>query len=82
MNGMKTLSAVRRASSVIVSRCSCEARDVEEDELVGALAVVALGELDRVARVAQADEVRSLYDPPRIHVEARDHALEGHGPVL
>ena len=53
-------------------------RDVEEDELVGALAVVALGELDRVARVAQADEVRPLDDPPRVHVEARDHALEGH----
>ena len=48
--------------------------DVEEDELVGALGVVALGELDRVAGVAQSDEVGSLDDPPGLDVEAGDQA--------
>ena len=76
VNGMKTLSAVRRASSTIVSRCLVRGRDVEEHELVGALGVVALGQLDRVARVAQADEVGALHDAPLVDVEARDHALE------
>ena len=52
--------------------------DVEEDELVCALGVVALGELDRVARVAQADEVGSLDHPPTIDVQARDDAPKCH----
>ena len=52
--------------------------DVEEDELVGALGVVALGELDRVARVADVDEVGALDDPAGVDVEAGDHALERH----
>ena len=53
--------------------------DVEEDELVGALGVVALGQLDRVARVAQADEVGALDDAPGVDVEAGDDPLEDHG---
>ncbi|MFN8217171.1 MAG: hypothetical protein U0R71_11310 [Solirubrobacterales bacterium] len=53
VNGMKTLSAVRRASSTIVS-LFVGGGDVEEDQLVGALGVVALGQLHRVAGVAQA----------------------------
>ena len=53
--------------------------DVEEDELVGALGVVARGELDRVAGVAQVDEVRALDDAPAVDVQARDDALEVHG---
>ena len=55
--------------------------DVEEDELVGALGVVALGQLDRVARVAQADEVRALDDAAGVDVEARDDALQDHDSV-
>ena len=39
-------------------------RDVEEDELVGALAVVERRQLDRVAGVADVDEARALDDPP------------------
>ena len=34
--------------------------DVEEDQLVGPLRLVARGDLDRVARVAEVDEVRPL----------------------
>ena len=48
--------------------------DVEEDELVGALAVVAGGQLHRVAGVAQADEVDALHHPALVDVEARDDA--------
>jgi hypothetical protein len=40
--------------------------DVEEDELVGTLAVVDARELDRVAGVAQVDEVDALDDPPAV----------------
>ena len=53
--------------------------DVEEDELVGALGVVARGELDRVAGVADVDEVRALDDAAGVDVEARDDALQVHG---
>ena len=80
VNGMKTLSAVRRASSTIVSRRLVRGGDVEEDQLVGALGVVALGQLDRVAGVAQADEVGALDDAPAVDVEAGDDALEDHRP--
>ena len=74
VNGMKTSSAVRRARlndrpALLVAR-----GDVEEDELVGALGVVARGELDGVARVAQADEVDPLHHPALVDVEAGDDA--------
>src|SRR3954465_12573265 len=97
VNGMKTLSAVRRAGPANVGGSSCgagvwESRhrcallvgrgDVEEHELVGALGVVALGELDRVAGVADVDEVRPLHDPAGVDAEARDHALEVHAARL
>ncbi len=52
--------------------------DVEEDELVGALGVVALGQLDRIARVADVDEVRALDDAAGVDVQARDDALHVH----
>ena len=45
-------------------------RDVEEHQLVGALAEVALRELGRVALVHEVDEVRALHDPAPIDVEA------------
>ena len=79
VNGMKTSFAVRRASSTIVSPLLVRRRDVEEDELVGALGVVAGGELDRVAGVAEVDEVGALDDAAAIDVEAGDDALEDHG---
>ena len=48
--------------------------DVEEGQLVGALAVVGLGQLDRVAGVAQVLEVDALDDPAGVDVEAGDDA--------
>ena len=52
--------------------------DVEEHQLVGALGVVASGQLHRVAGVAQADEVGPLDHPALVHVETGDDALQGH----
>jgi len=54
-------------------------RDVVEDELVGPLGVVALGELDGIAGVADVDEVRALDHPSAVDVQAGNHALEMHG---
>ena len=48
--------------------------DVEEGQLVGALGVVRLGQLDRVAGVAQVLEVDALDHPAAVDVEARDDA--------
>ena len=79
---MKTLSAVRRASSTIVSRLSCEAVMSRKIELVGALGVVALGELHRVTGVADVDEVRALDDAAVVDVEAGDDALQDHASRL
>jgi hypothetical protein len=53
-------------------------RDVEEDKLVGPLGVIALSQLHRVARVAQADEVGSLHNPPGIDVQTRNDSLQDH----
>ena len=47
--------------------------DVEERQLVGALLVIALRELHRVADVAKVLEVDPLDDPTVVDVEARDH---------
>ena len=53
-------------------------RDVEKDELVGAVLRVARGHLDRVADVAQLDEAHALDDAPLGDVEAGDQALLDH----
>ena len=52
--------------------------DVQEDELVGADVGVALGELDRIADVAQRLEAHALDDAAARDVEARDQALLDH----
>ena len=57
-------------------------RDVEEYDLVGALLVIALCELDRVARIAQIHEVHALDDAPVLYVHAGNHSLGKHGLLL
>ena len=52
--------------------------DIEEDELVGALVIVAAGQLDGVARIAQADEVDSLDDAAASDVQAWNDAPREH----
>ena len=81
VNGTKTSSAARRASSTTVARLSERRGDVEEDELVGAVRVVARGQLDRVAGVADVDEVRALDDAARVDVQAGDDALVVHAAL-
>jgi hypothetical protein len=55
-------------------------RDVEEGELVGAGGIVAARDLDRVAGVAQLDEIHALHHAAGVHVEAGNEALgERHG---
>ena len=49
--------------------------DVEEDEFIGAIAVVALGEFDGVARIAQVDEVDALDDAAAGDIETGDDAF-------
>ena len=54
--------------------------DVEEAQLVGTLLVIATRDLDRVAGIAQADEIDALDDAAAGHVETRNDALcETHG---
>ena len=53
--------------------------DVEEGELVGALLVVARGDLDRIAGVAQLDEVDALDDAAGGDVEAGNDSFGEHG---
>ena len=48
--------------------------DVEKHNLVGAVALVALGELDGIADVAQSLEPDALHDAALPHVEADDQA--------
>ena len=52
--------------------------DVEEDELVGALGRVALGELGRIALVDEVDEARALDDAAVGDVEAGDDPAAQH----
>ncbi len=49
--------------------------DVEEGQFVGALFVVATRDLDRIAGVAQLDEVDALDDAPGGDVEAGNDAF-------
>ena len=63
----------------IRSRLVAGGGDVEEGQLVGALLVVAGGDLDRIAGVAQLDEVDALDDAPGGHVEAGNDAFGEHG---
>ena len=54
-------------------------RDVEKAQFVGARRVIGLGDLDRIAGIAQIDEVDALHDAAVLHVETRDEAnLEAH----
>jgi hypothetical protein len=52
--------------------------DVEEDQLVRAFRVVDLRVLDRIARIAQIDEVHALDHAPGVDIEAGDDAFGEH----
>ena len=52
--------------------------DVEEDQLVGPFRIIPRGDLDRIARVAEVEEVRPLDHAAMVDVEARDDPLGQH----
>jgi hypothetical protein len=61
----------RRA--VLGTRC-----DIEEHEFIRALAIIFLRALDRVTRVAQVQELRSLHHASAIHVQTGYDAFRQH----
>ena len=82
VSGMNTCDATASIMSYSRPRVLDARADVEERELVGALLVVAPRDLDRIAGIAQVDEVDALDDAAVGDVEAGDDALgEAHGPI-
>ena len=76
VSGMNTCAAT--ASTILQNHAALvrAGGDVEETQLVGALLVVAARDLDRVAGIAQADEIDALDDAPAGDVQAgNDRAL-------
>ena len=78
VSGMNTCDAT--ASMIVQDQVAVVAGrgDVEEGQLVGALLVVAGGDLDRIAGVAQLDEVDALDDATGGDVEAGDDSFGEH----
>src|SRR5436190_53248 len=56
--------------------------DIEEHHFVGALLVIAVGELNRIARIAQVDEVDALHHAAAGDVETGDDPLGQHRSKL
>jgi hypothetical protein len=56
--------------------------DVEEDQLIGPLSVIALRQLHRIPRIAQPNEVGPLHNAPSIDIKARNNPLENHAHSL
>ena len=81
VTGTSTCSAARSTASQQRAPVLVAGGDVEPDDLVGALLGVAHGGLDRVAAVAQVDEVDALDDAPARDVEAGDDAPTQHRPT-
>ena len=79
VSGMNTCAATASMIGRIMSRAVAGGGDVEEGELVGALLVVARGDLHRIAGIAQLDEVDALDDAAGGHVEAGNDAFREHG---
>ena len=74
VSGMKQASAVRLTTSSSVPRASWLAVMSREAEFVGAGRVVGDRRLDRIAGIAQIDEIDALDDATVLDVEAGDHA--------
>jgi hypothetical protein len=53
-------------------------RDVEEDDLVGPLVLVAHRQLDRVAGITQVHELDAFHHAAFVDVQAGDHAPQQH----
>ncbi len=80
VTGTKTSRQVRRTTSAIVSRLKQIARrgNVEKYDLVRALLRIELRKLDRVACVAQTDEIHALDHAAVLDVQTGDNAFCQH----
>ena len=82
VSGMNTCSATASTTCTIGVAIVGTRRDVEERQLVGALLVVAAGDLHRIAGIAQADEVDALHHATGGDVETgNDAGGEAHGRI-
>ncbi len=75
VSGMNTWLAMRSTVCRVVSRPSDAGGDVEEGDLVGALLVVAAGDLHRVTGVADVLELDALDHAAVVHVQTRNDAF-------
>ena len=77
---IRQMQLLTRAAGQLDCRRSVIARrrDVQEHDLVGALLVVSLRKLDRVACVAQIHKVHAFHDATVFDVHARYHAFRKH----
>ena len=82
VTGMKQASAVRRTTSRMVPRFSWLAVMSRKRELVGAGGVIGDGGFDRIAGVAQIDEIDAFDDAAVLDVEAGDDADFEHGSYI
>jgi hypothetical protein len=67
---MKQTSAVRRNHVQDQAPALAGGGDVEKHQLVGPGRVIGASLLDRIAGIAQGDEIDALDHPPVLHVEA------------
>ena len=84
LRGGRAVRLLRGPLDHVVHRVAAFDRrgDVQEHELVGAVGVVARGELDRVAGVTQVLEPHAFDDAAGVDVEAGDDPLREHADVL
>ena len=73
-SGMKQASAVRLTTSKMMPRFSWRRGDVEEAQFVGARRVIGLGGFDRIAGIAQVDEIDALDDAAVLDIETGNEA--------
>ena len=78
---MKQASAVRCTTSSRVPRSSWLAVMSRKQSSSAPGRVIGLGRLDRIAGIAQVDEVHALDDAAVLHVEAGDEADLEHEPA-
>ena len=78
VSGMKQASAVRLHHIEDDAAVLVAGGDVEKAELVRARRVIGLGDLDRIAGIAQVDEIDALDDAAVLHVEAGNEARLQH----